>query len=183
MITLYLREHGTHNSGYSIDFKASLDNYNDSEKLLDDLFEYTKRKLESFGHEYSYDEIMEEWLITDYEFDDDFSMNIDEYDSLDRLININNQIKGFEKVELKLITALMDNGFDFDETIKKITDGDVLYFEGTLEDWCYEMVEEGLFGDVSEALKSFINYKDMAFALSCNDGYYEYDETLSYCLY
>ena len=181
MINLYIREHGTHNMGWSFDFKADLDNYTSDTQLLDDLFEYTRTCIIENGLDY--DDLMEEWLITDYEFESDFSMNIDEYTSLSKLVEMNNFLKDMSNIELKLITALIGDGFSFEEAYNKVNEDEVLYYEGALEDWCYEMVEEGLFGEVSEALKPFINYKDMAFALGANDGYSEYDDSLSYCAY
>lgn len=181
MIQLHIREHGTHNNGWSFDFKADLNDYTDSGKLLEDVWEYTRKCIQE--HELTYEDEMEEYLITDWEFEEDFKVDINEYSSLQRLIDINTKVKVLEKVELKLITALGENGWDFKESIEKINDGDIRYFEGSLGDWILEMIDEGLFGEISETLKPFLNINDMEFALGVNDGYYEYDDDLSYCAY
>ncbi|QOY52739.1 antirestriction protein ArdA [Candidatus Sulfurimonas baltica] len=177
MITIYIREHGTHNRGWSFDFNADLNNYTSSESLLEDLYEYTREKIEANG--LTYEDEMEEWLITDWEIDNsDFNMQFDEYFNLDKLIEINAKMNELNETEIKLVSALMNNGSTFQEAIESYED--TYYFEGTLEDWAYEMVEEGLFGNINEKLMFYIDYQKLARDLSY-EGYVE-DNNISFCM-
>jgi len=180
MINIHIREHGTHNMGYSFDFSADLDNYSSDTKLLEDLFEYTRTCVIENGLDY--DDEMEEWLITDFEFDGDFYMEIDEYYSLSELIKINTALNDMSSTETKLLTILLDEGYKLEEALEKISDGDIYSFEGTLEEWAMEMVDEGLFGEINDKLTFYIDWEKLARDLSY-DGYDYYpDFNISVCL-
>ena len=183
MITLYVREHGTHNRGYSFDFIADLDNYTSEADLLEDLYEYTRKQLER--NDLEDNEEMEEWLITDWEFEnEDFKMIIGEYSSIKRLIEINEEVNSLNDIEIKLLSAYInETGGNLMETIEKVKDSDIYYFEGNMEDWAYEMVEEGLFGEINERIINYIDYEKLARDISM-DGYIyseKYNLSFNYC--
>jgi antirestriction protein len=170
MIQLHIREHGTHNRGYSFDFQADLNDYSSADTLLEDLYEYTRNQLEE--RNLREEDYMEEYLITDWEFDDsNFDIKIDEYSSLSRLISINSRVSDLDTDMIKLLSAYMEEtGADFNEAEEKIASGDIYYYEGTLEDWAYQMVEEGLFGEISDNVINYIDYEKIARDLGM-DGY------------
>jgi len=183
MITLYVREHGTHNRGYSFDFIADLDNYTSEADLLEDLYEYTRKQLER--NDLEDNEEMEEWLITDWEFEnEDFKMIIGEYSSIKRLIEINEEVNSLNDIEIKLLSAYInETGGNLMETIEKIKNSDIYYFEGNMEDWAYEMVEEGLFGEINERIINYIDYEKLARDISM-DGYIyseRFNLSFNYC--
>jgi len=182
MITLYVREHGTHNRGYSFDFIADLDNYSSQSELLEDLYEYTRKQLDK--NNIVYEEEMEEWLITDWELEDNLNLSFNEYANIQKLIDINEAVRELTDLDLKLLSAYMsETGETFDNTLEKVKNGDIYYFQGTMEDWAYEMVEEGLFGEVNGKIINYIDYEKLARDISM-DGYIysdKYDLSFNYC--
>jgi len=183
MITLYLREHGTHNLGYSIDFVANLDNYTNDNDLVEDLFNYTREKFDEEEIEKYYLENMEEWLITDWELEGNLKLRFNEYANLQKLIDLNETLNELDDIEIKLVSCFIDSGYTEEQAIEKVKSGDVYYFEGRLEDWAEEMVEEGLLGEVDEKILSYIDYEKVARDLAM-DGYtYDYKLNISYSTY
>lgn len=99
----------------------------------------------------------EEWAIHDYEA----PFSIDEYESLD---------------DLARIADLYDEHGDIFEAAFFICDEDIDYavqmlgnFAGTYEDWsdmAYQYVEEGLFGDIADNIKGYIDYEYLGRDLS-----------------
>jgi len=184
MITLYVREHGTHNRGYSFDFIADLDNYTSKAELLEDLYEYTRKQLERNGIT-DYNDEMEEWLITDWEFEnDDLRMRFNEYADIQKLIDRNEELNQLTEFDIKLLSAYVsETGETFENTLEKVKDSDIYYFEGNMEDWAYEMVEEGLFGEINERIINYIDYEKLARDISM-DGYIyseKYNLSFNYC--
>jgi len=52
-----------------------------------------------------------------------------------------------------------------------------------MEDWAYEMVEEGLFGEINERIINYIDYEKLARDISM-DGYIyseKYNLSFNYC--
>lgn len=161
MIKIFLREHGTHNSGYSLDFEADLNDYSNADELTEDLFEFTREAIEEFDKDEDYFGTFEEWLITDYEFEKPFDYKIDEYENLQKLIDMNEALEELDDTEIKLINSLVnDSGWDFEDAIERVKNGDILYFEGSAKDWAVEMMDEGLISE--EQIKSYFDYEAFA---------------------
>lgn len=177
MITLYLREHSTHNQGYSIDFVADLDKYSNSSDLTEDLFEYTRERLEGENVDLSN---MEEWLITDWELDDNFGMRFNEYADLDMLIEINNKVNDLTDEQKRLLSAFVEKTGEKVLTAIEITD-DILYYNGTLEEWAEEMLYENSLGEIDDSLKTYIDLEYLARDLSYSG--YEYSDRYSISFY
>lgn len=85
----------------------------------------------------------EEYFITDYECD---FLRIGEYDNIDELNEIAEQLDGLADYEQKIVEALLADGFELEEAINKIDD--CYYYDNcdTMGDVAYRMYEEGLFG-------------------------------------
>jgi len=62
---------------------------------------------------------------------------------------------------------------DIDTAIGRVKDGDCHLYKGmSLSDVAYELVKEGLFGDVSDSLMNYIDYERLGTDLGY-DNYYE----------
>lgn len=99
----------------------------------------------------------EEWAIHDYEA----PFSIDEYESLDDLARIADLYDQHGDV---FEAALEINGEDIDYAEKMVD-----CFVGTYDDWsdmAYEYVEEGLFGDIADNIKGYIDYERLGRDLS-----------------
>ncbi len=79
---------------------------------------------------------------------------------------------------LDALEYLVDIGTSFDVLESEINNVQV-YNVKSLEDLAYEFVIEGLFGDVPEDIKCYINYKSIAKSLQV-DGYAEFNGKVFY---
>ena len=99
----------------------------------------------------AYDEIgvaentmYEEAFISDYETDIN-GLSISEYASLDDLNELAEELENFDEYELDAFGAMLDYGYATDEALKKVQDGDYMYYSGcylkctqTRQDFCTE---------------------------------------------
>lgn len=110
----------------------------------------------------------EEYFITDYEA----PFNIDEYENLSGLNEFAESVMDLEGNDQEsLVFLISDMGFSKEEALEKYQD--VVFYPGmTVEDVASELVEEGIFGDLNETIKSYIDYEKLARDLQI-DGYYE----------
>lgn len=119
----------------------------------------------------------EEYFITDYEA----PFKIDEHDDLEELNEQAEQLDSIDEVEQERVFFLMDNeGLDLEDALDKWED--VMFYDNmTLEDLAYQFVDEGLFGDIADTIKNYIDYEAIARDLGM-DGYTETDKgVFHYC--
>jgi len=181
MITIYIREHSTHNQGYSFNYRANLNNYTNSNDLLEDLFEFTKTSLEANEIQTRDFQNMEEFLIIDYELDEYIDLEIGEYENLDTLIEINDRLNELSKEEITLIDCLIGNGEKFFQALEKVQNQEVMSFNGTPSEYAEEIVEEGYFGEINNALSFYIDFEKLANDLQINgDIIYENKHNIVY---
>jgi antirestriction protein len=179
MITLWLRELSTHNNGYSLDKKFDLDDYTSSQDMLDELFEYTKESIEEIDSENLNYYNFEEWMITDYEFEDNiFSFIIGDYDSLDKLLELNEALSDLDNGDKIKYIALINNGYEHNDAMDNIEDCIIFEVENTfhpMSDLAYDFVEDGYFGDVPENIKIYLDYEKMGRDLEINGTFIQVD--------
>lgn len=179
MITLWLRELSTHNNGYSLDKKFDLDDYSSSQDILDELFEYTKETIEEMDPENLDYYNFEEWMITDYEFEDNiFSMTIGEYDSIDKLLELNDALSELNTSDKIKYIALLDTGYEHSDAMEHIEDCIIFDIEdrfNPMSDLAYEFVEQEYFGDVPEHIKIYLNYEKIGRDLEINGTFQRVD--------
>lgn len=109
----------------------------------------------------------EEYAIHDYEA----PFSISEYSSLDELNAIAEHIDN--DYDMERFAYLVSEGYDFDYAFQHYEDV-TCYQNMNLEDVAEEMVEEGLFGDIADSIKCYIDYSRIARDLGI-DGYTETD--------
>lgn len=112
----------------------------------------------------------EEHAIHDYEAP--FSIN--EYASLNELNAIAGQIDN--DYDMERFAFLVSEGYDFDFAFQNYEDV-TCYRNMKLEEVAEEMVEEGLFGDIADNIKCYIDYERIARDLSF-DGYTQTDNSV-----
>ncbi len=110
----------------------------------------------------------QEAFITDYEA----PYRIEEYDNPFELNKFAEQLDELDDYDQQKVFYLMDiTGYDRDEALEHHED--VTYYpQMTLEDVAYELIEDGIFGDIADNIKGYIDYAKLARDLGI-DGYYE----------
>lgn len=120
----------------------------------------------------------EEWFITDYECD---FLRIGEYDNLEELNRIAEEIDNLDEYEQNIVKALMDDGYSLEEALDK--KDDVFFYPDcdTMTEVAEQYAEEtGLLDSIPEHLKSYFDFeafgRDMSFEghwISTDKGYIE----------
>lgn len=123
----------------------------DKIEVCHDGVEYT----DEFGSPY------EEVFISDYESDID-GIKIGEYDNIDELNEMAEKVEDFDNTDKIIFGALMEEGYDFDEAVDKVSD--CIYYSG-----CYNMK------DVAEQLIDELGGIEEAVGSDRIDYYFDYD--------
>jgi antirestriction protein len=113
----------------------------------------------------------EEIFLSDFES----PFDIEEYENPFTLNEFVEQLDKLDEYEQEKVFYLMDTiGYDREETLEHYED--VTYYQDmTLDDVAYELVEEGVFGELTDSIKSYLDYEKLARDLRI-DGYYETDK-------
>lgn len=114
----------------------------------------------------------EEHAIHDFEA----PFHISEYASLDELNAIAEQLDN--EYDMERFAFLVGQGYDYDYAFQNYEDV-TCYQNMNLEEVAEEMVDEGLFGDIADNIKCYINYELIARDLNI-DGYTETDSGVFY---
>ena len=153
---------------------TNLEAYNDGELRfvwLDVPFSETELKiaLESIGNP-------EECFVSDYETDI-LGYNIDEYEDIIELNELVSAFDSLDKYEQDMVCAYrIVEGCSFQDAIEKVQDGDIIFYKHqSLADVAADLVDEGCFGTIPEAIAPYIDYDAIGNDLR-NDGYYEISE-------
>lgn len=114
----------------------------------------------------------EEVAIHDYEAP--WPWRIDEHENIftlnEKVEEINNLNEDEQTAVVAVITA---TGYDVDEALRIVKDGAYqLYFCDSLIELAEEFVDEGLFGDIPDSIRPYIDYEAIARDLRI-DGYVE----------
>jgi antirestriction protein len=126
--------------------------------------ELTNQLHEVLGHD-------EEYFITDYES----PMKIAEYDNLFALNDFVFQLEELDEYDQQKVFYLLDViGCTREEAMEKYEDV-IFYPDMTIEDVASELVDDGMFGDLPDAIKAYIDYDKLARDLSI-DGYHQTDQ-------
>lgn len=110
----------------------------------------------------------EEAFISDYEAE----FKIEEYDNPFEINDFVRQLDELEEYEQEKVFYLLDTiGLNREEALENHED--VIFYSGmTLQDVAYELIEDGVFGELTDTIKGYIDYAKLARDLSI-DGYHE----------
>ncbi len=159
LISVFLNTWGNYNengadNGFWVNLPCNLD------EVLERLAEATGEDVDEM-----------ETFINDYSTELD-GLEISEYDSIEELNELAEELEALDDYDLEKVGAIMEaHGCDLREAIDNI-DNYKYYSNTTLEDLAYEFVEEGLFGDIPESIRNYIDYEAIARDLGY-DGYTE----------
>lgn len=177
MIKLYFANLAAYNNG-TLDGKwFDLSDYTDINGLMDDVKRdvLRQRNNEAGEPEFEYGISDEEWAIHDYEA----PFQVSEYEGIENIAAMISYCS-LDEYDQKRAAWLFDNGHyaSLSDCIDRADD--VTFYEGmTLEDVAADMVDEGLFGNIPDQLKYYIDYAAIARDLSC-DGYREESDGVFY---
>lgn len=130
----------------------------------------------------AYDEIgvadgtmYEEAFISDYETDIN-GLSISEYASIDDLNELAEELEDFDEYELEAFGAMLDYGYATDEALKKVQDGDYMYYSG-----CYSMAEvaeqyadeTGLLSNIPDDLRYYFDFEAYGRDMEINGSFVE----------
>ena len=155
-------------------FITNLGKYNEGElvgKWLDLPCEDIESELASIGVSDEPDEngnYYEEYFITDFE--NDYNYKVGEYDSLDELNEIAEELENLDDYDREVVNTFIENGSDIEEALDGLRDGDYMVFSNCsdMTDVAYQYIEEtGLLNDIPEGLRNYFDYeaygRDMSF--------------------
>lgn len=146
ILSVYLTNLGKYNEGYLIGEWLNL-------PATDDEIEELMERIGIDGEEY------EEFFITDYE--SDYGIKCGEYDNLDDLNALAENLSELEDYQLDIIEALMtEGGYDVEQALEKLDD--VRIWAG-----CYNMAEvaeqyaekTGLLDSIPDDLQDYFDYE------------------------
>ena len=102
----------------------------------------------------------EEYFITDYE--NDYNYKVGEYDSLEELNEIAEELKNLDDYDKEVVNAFIENGADINEALDGLRDGDYMVFSNCsdMTDVAYQYIEEtGLINEIPEGLRNYFDYE------------------------
>lgn len=104
--------------------------------------------------------IYEEYFFSDWDCGCDFGFG--EYEDVDRINEIAEQVDRLNSYEEEELEAMIDDGYDPEEALDAIADGDVLFYFGckNMEDVAYQFVEEsGMLAGVDDTIARYFDYE------------------------
>lgn len=176
MLNLYITDLAAYNNGFLIGEWVSLPL--DSAKLTYKIREIlTEGQLQCKSSQHH-----EEWFITDYEWEDDFSMTVDEYADVFALNDIIEELSGLSEYELHQVKFLHYGGYDIRYSINNHDDVQIYdyrsstSFKDVYELLAEDLVDEGCFGEIPANLTHYIDYSAIGRDLSFD--YTEFEDGL-----
>lgn len=109
----------------------------------------------------------EETFITDWECE---YMDIQEYSNIYKLNEIAEEVESLDSYDRKRYTALRAHGYSHAEALSTYEDVD-LYENTTLIELAEQFIDNGLYGEINDSIKNYIDYEAIARDLS-----YDYTE-------
>lgn len=153
---VYVSTYSNYNSGNLKGEWVYLENFNSQEEFLDyciSLFEDEEDDIELMFQDKDSD--VPDWAYSKYEID----KNLWEYLSL----------SDEDKLKVNFLYEYLS--YDIEEALR-VYDNVTFYGNMTLKEVAEELVDEGIFGDVSDKLKYYIDFEELAKDLE-RDDYYE----------
>lgn len=120
----------------------------------------------------------EETIISDAE-----GINCNEYSNIFEVNEQAEQIEELEEYEQEILEALINEGYNFEEALDIVQDGDYMYYDNCndMTDVAYQYIEEtGLLNDVPDFMRNYFDYeaygRDMSYEghfIATDSGYIE----------
>lgn len=159
---------------------TNLGKYNEGELV------YTRLVLPATTEEIyaAYDEIgvadgtmYEESFISDYETDIN-GLEIREYASISDLNELAEELENFDEYELEAFGAMLEYGYATDEALKKVQDGDYMYYSGccSMAEVAEQYADEiGLLANIPDDLRYYFDFEAYGRDMEINGHFIETD--------
>lgn len=170
MLRIFLTNLGKYNEGQLIGEWVDL-------PYTDDELEEVKERIGISDEPDEEGNYYEEWFISDYETDID-GVTVGEYDNLDDLNELAEDLDNLNDEELKAFQACIQNGNNFAQSLEIVQSGDyVIYYNcDTMEDVAYEVVEEyGYLNGVPDSVAKYFDYEAFGRDLSIEGSFHNID--------
>lgn len=155
MLNIFLTNLGKYNEGELLGEWVSLPVTEDELNAVFDTIQICHGETvyaDCFGNPY------EEYFITDYETD--FGIEIHEYANLDDLNELAETLEYLSNYDEDIVKALLSDGFDLEEALKKKDDCMVYWQCENMEDVARQYAEEtGLLNEVPESLRDYFDFE------------------------
>lgn len=119
----------------------------------------------------------EESFISDYETDIN-GLSISEYASLDDLNELAEELENFDECELEAFGAMLKYGYATDEALKKVQDGDYIYYSGccSMAEVAEQYADEtGLLANIPDDLRYYFDFEAYGRDMEINGEFIETD--------
>lgn len=114
----------------------------------------------------------EEYFVSDYETTVPM-LHIAEYPDYEELNEFFKRLEGLNEYDREAFEAICEELGDYKEALDVFESGDYqFYSDMTIEQVAEELVDEGCFGEIPDAIKFYIDYEAIGRDLSI-DGYHE----------
>ena len=147
----------------------------------DELNEKVQEILKKGSDECGFNEIHEEYFITDYEFENEKLFEVSEYSNLIELNEKCQQCEELEEDDQKKLSYLIDHaGYDFDDALEKYEEV-TIYENTTLEEVVEEYIEQTInLDDLPAIISRNIDYKSIAYDFEISGEYEKIDSDIYY---
>ena len=134
---------------------TNLRKYNEGELV----FEWVNLPCEDFTEVLKRIGNPEEYFISDYECEIPH-IEIHEYENLEELNEIAEELEGLGSYELKALAAIIEaDGSSLEEGLATLRDGRYFFYEAEdFTEFIDLFIEDGFFGDITEEVKEFLDY-------------------------
>lgn len=104
----------------------------------------------------------EEYFISDYECEIPHIM-IHEYENLEELNELAEQLENLGSYEVKTIEAIMEvDGADIEDALTTLNEGRYFFYESdNFEEFIDLIIDEGFFGEITNEVKEFLDYEKL----------------------
>lgn len=104
----------------------------------------------------------DEYFISDYECEE-FHIEIHEYENLERLNELAEELECLDKFEKIILQAIMEaNGSDIYDALDTLKDEAYIFYKADdFEEFIDMSIENGMFGEISEKVKNFLDYEKL----------------------
>ena len=107
---------------------------------------------------------------------EDCPFEISEYSNAESVIEQLRSVENYNDNEREVLSAMMDDGYDFEDAVDVIDRGDYYYYQGSFSDYVYDTIEEtgGVEELGSDTIEQYFDYEKLGRDLSF-DSYEDAD--------
>lgn len=114
----------------------------------------------------------EEKFITDFETD--FGFDVPEYASIEELNELAKRINDLEEYQKEALQAFLYNSYSLEDAITEVENNNfIIHYDCTeMSDIAYELIDEGIYGNIPDNLINYIDYDAIGRDLEIEGNYY-----------